>query len=231
MPLYFSFLLSGRSYWHDRFTSTLDIPRRFQILSTWPGNRAILERSRSRSKHPFSAKSCLEESACTCLLLLCSSCFASLYGIRVFRGRQTRGIGYLPNPHILLLLCCCCVLARTDFVPCFHSCPRSLRSVFSLMCLFQRRQSQIRKCRLERLGLTTTERFWRNGIWQGLSGIMCEVRGSGVGLPSFTPIWCSPFLPCVSPTYVGMGYGLDLGSGYLKSAVSRRRIIVDMDFF
>lgn len=60
---------------------------------------------------------------------------------------------------------------------------------------------------------------------------MCEVRGSGVGLPSFTPIWCSPFLPCVSPTYVGMGYGLDLGSGYLKSAVSRRRIIVDMDFF
>lgn len=90
MPLYFSFLLSGRSYWHDRFTSTLDIPRRFQILSTWPGNRAILERSRSRSKHPFSAKSCLEESACTCLLLLCSSCFASLYGICVFRGRQTR---------------------------------------------------------------------------------------------------------------------------------------------
>jgi hypothetical protein len=38
--------------------------------------------------------------------ILCSSCFASLYGIRVFRGRQTRGIGYLPNPHILLLLCC-----------------------------------------------------------------------------------------------------------------------------
>lgn len=76
-------LLSGRSYWHDCFTTTLDIPRRFQILSTWPGNRAILERSRPPLSKELSRRNCLHLPAFT----LCSSCFASSYGIRVFHGR------------------------------------------------------------------------------------------------------------------------------------------------
>lgn len=92
----------------------------------------------------ISAKSCLEETACTYLpaFTICSSCLASLYGIRVFHGRRTRGIGSLPKLPLILLLFIyfCCVLARTGFVPCFRVHVPFIAFMFSLMCFFQRRR-------------------------------------------------------------------------------------------
>lgn len=67
--------------------------------------------------------------------------------------------------------------------------------------------------------LESGKRFDRS-IWY-----VCEVRVPGVvtSLPSFTPSWCSLFLPCslLSRDWIGTGFGIwDLGSGNLKSDFS-----------
>lgn len=118
MPFCFSFCYLVDPTGMIVLTPTLDIPRRFQILSTWPGNRAILERSRP----PISAKSCLEETACTCLLLLSVHLVVLLH--TAFACSMGDKLGELDifqkSPLMMLFICFCCVLARTGFVPCFR---------------------------------------------------------------------------------------------------------------
>lgn len=60
-------LLSDRFYWHDGFTPTLDIPRRFQIYLLGLVIEELLS-AQDQDQDRLSPKSRLEET-CNCLLL------------------------------------------------------------------------------------------------------------------------------------------------------------------
>jgi hypothetical protein len=121
----------GRFYWHDRFTPLgipLGIPRRSQILSTWPGNRA----DQYPLSKELSRRNCLHLPALPFhLVLLLHTAFD------IFHGRQLGKLNISRNssPHFAIPLFCC-VLARTIFVPCLpvpalRDCVQCLRSCTS----------------------------------------------------------------------------------------------------
>jgi hypothetical protein len=201
MPLCFFVLLSGRSYWHDCFTLTLDIlaVSRSYLLGL------VIEQFLSDQDPSPLAKSCLEEIACTCLLLLSvhpvlllHTAFACSMGDEV--GKLN--ISQIPSSY-------CYSFAFAAFLHGLASCLVSVFAflfiafLFSLMCFFQRRQSLTRSSENAALNTRnwTPSKIWRNGIWLGFN--WNHVRGTRFWdwlffSPSFTFSRCSLFLPCVS---------------------------------